>query len=535
MTKLHRSTSRGYLLVLGAIFVYAILSNAWIVDDAYITFRSIWNWHNGYGLRWNTIERVQLYTHPLWMILISVCYRITHEFFFTTLAFSCLLCAATGWIMVRFISREQPWTVVPFALLLLVSKAFMDYTSSGLENPLSYLLVALFYGPLLFGCRPPHFIRPDPRFEITYYTFIAALAFVNRIDTILLYAPALCLLIYRGVRAYRSRLIGPLFAGGLPAVLWTCFAVIYYGFPYPNTYYAKAASIGIPSNEQLRQGVAYFINSLTWDPPTLITIGVVLLLIAREGSVRARMGALGLVAYLYYVLKVGAISTHMSGRFFALPYFLAVVLAMTLQIRRQSSLALSALAFGLILVCPTTPLKANTAYYRCGLDNSGWGRNGILDTRYLVQTNDGSSLFNFDRKKEMPNMPWYDEGLQFRDAPDDVRIGGHGPAIGFFAFAAGPKKTIVDTLGLGDALLARLPTRSKDWGPGHFERNMPEGYEQSVRNHKNLIVDPDLHTYYDKLLLATQGPIFNLRRFRAIWDLNSGSADSLLLAYSKRH
>src|SRR5664280_151358 len=60
-----------HVLILGAILLYAILANAWIVDDAYITFRSIWNVHHGFGLRWNPSERVQTYTHPLWMLLIS--------------------------------------------------------------------------------------------------------------------------------------------------------------------------------------------------------------------------------------------------------------------------------------------------------------------------------------------------------------------------------------------------------------------------------------------------------------------------------
>jgi hypothetical protein len=40
-------------------------------DDAYITLRTVDNWVNGRGLVWNTAERVQTYTHPLWMLLLS--------------------------------------------------------------------------------------------------------------------------------------------------------------------------------------------------------------------------------------------------------------------------------------------------------------------------------------------------------------------------------------------------------------------------------------------------------------------------------
>ncbi|EMO03780.1 hypothetical protein LEP1GSC116_0769, partial [Leptospira interrogans serovar Icterohaemorrhagiae str. Verdun HP] len=39
-------------------------------DDSFITFRVVDNFLNGYGLRWNPLERVQVYTHPLWLFLL---------------------------------------------------------------------------------------------------------------------------------------------------------------------------------------------------------------------------------------------------------------------------------------------------------------------------------------------------------------------------------------------------------------------------------------------------------------------------------
>lgn len=141
-----RTPSKGCLLVIVAIFVYALLSNAWVVDDAYITFRSVSNWHDGFGLRWNVGERVQVYTHPLWMLIISLGYLLTNEFFYTAIAISGLLCVATIWLMLRLLSSEDKWKFIPFVLLLLGSKAFMDFTSSGLENPLSYFSSCYFMG-----------------------------------------------------------------------------------------------------------------------------------------------------------------------------------------------------------------------------------------------------------------------------------------------------------------------------------------------------------------------------------------------------
>ena len=66
-------------LVAGAfvlVFTYVFLANSWIGDDAFITFRVVDNFVHGYGLTFNPAERVQAYTHPLWMLLLSAAYVV---------------------------------------------------------------------------------------------------------------------------------------------------------------------------------------------------------------------------------------------------------------------------------------------------------------------------------------------------------------------------------------------------------------------------------------------------------------------------
>ena len=72
-----------------------ILRNAWICDDAYITFRTVDNFIHGHGLTWNLAERVQAYTHPLWMMIISFFYLFTKEIYYTVIFLSLTLCALT--------------------------------------------------------------------------------------------------------------------------------------------------------------------------------------------------------------------------------------------------------------------------------------------------------------------------------------------------------------------------------------------------------------------------------------------------------
>ena len=47
-------------LVLLLAFALVVLRLGWMSDDAYISFRTVWNLVNGYGLTWNTDERVQV-------------------------------------------------------------------------------------------------------------------------------------------------------------------------------------------------------------------------------------------------------------------------------------------------------------------------------------------------------------------------------------------------------------------------------------------------------------------------------------------
>ena len=66
---------------------------AWVADDASITFRVVDNLLGGYGLRWNVDERVEVATHPLWLLLHVPVYAVTGNVFLATLGL-CLACSA---------------------------------------------------------------------------------------------------------------------------------------------------------------------------------------------------------------------------------------------------------------------------------------------------------------------------------------------------------------------------------------------------------------------------------------------------------
>ena len=104
--KLGAGMAGGLLLLLALV----LLSNAWMVDDAYITFRTIDNLASGHGLTWNPGERVQVYTHPLWMFAIALLYLVTSELFFTVSLVSWVVSLLAVWLVgVGRPSYERRW------------------------------------------------------------------------------------------------------------------------------------------------------------------------------------------------------------------------------------------------------------------------------------------------------------------------------------------------------------------------------------------------------------------------------------------
>ena len=93
--------------------------------------------------------------------------------------------------------------------------------------------------------------------------------------------------------------------------------------------------------------------------------------------------------------------------------------------------------------------------------------------------------------------------------------------IGFAGLNAGPSSHFIDSCGLADPLLARLPAKvDPDWRIGHFDRALPANYEISISLDENLLTDTATKRSWDTLRLITRGPVFSLARFKAIALIN---------------
>lgn len=298
------------VLLLLLIFLIVIGAKAWMSDDAYITLRTIDNFFNGYGLTWNISERVQVYTHPLWMMLISIFYFFSREAYFTTLSISLIISLAAVILFTYMLVRIRILSILGIMVLIL-SRAYTDYSTSGLENPLSHLLLVIFF--ILY-------INPGEKINKPFVlSLIASLGSLNRLDTLLIYLPTLVVVFWnsRGWKTFWYML-----AGQIPLIFWFGFSLLYYGFLFPNPAYAKL-NTGIPSLELISQGYLYFLDSVSIDPITIVVIifGMISPLVMKEK--RFYPLSVGIILYLIYVIRIGG--DFMSGRFFSVPLLASLI------------------------------------------------------------------------------------------------------------------------------------------------------------------------------------------------------------------
>lgn len=123
------------------LILVVVIRVAWISDDALITLRTALNITHNWGPGYNATESVQAYTHPLWFLLWVWIGSWTNQWILGILALGLVLVALATWLLVRQVSTLARLVIVTGFLLL--SNAFIDYTSSGLENPLAFAGIAV--------------------------------------------------------------------------------------------------------------------------------------------------------------------------------------------------------------------------------------------------------------------------------------------------------------------------------------------------------------------------------------------------------
>jgi arabinofuranosyltransferase len=491
-----RATSIEKLVFFGVLAAAAIyiFRSLWISDDAAITLRTVLNFVNGYGARFNIDERVQAYTHPLWFVLLCGITAIVGNVYSAAWALALVIMLLTFWLVAtRLAANLGRGTALVVTMML--SKSCFDFGMSGLENPLSHLLIVSI---VLTAYRALN-TRSSRALHACF--LLMGLIYLSRPDLVLLVAPLGLFLISIGQFSRRTRASAVALCV-LPVLGWSVFSLIYYGFLFPNTAYAKL-NTAISFADRSRQGLLYLWDSLNRDPLTLLTIAFSM--VVAYGNMITRMIAVGIVLYLAYVVSIGG--DFMSGRFLSTAFVAAICVIATAPSKKlqRSTLVFFVIAVGLNVYSTS----ANGLFQRLSPSEVV---NGIADERHFLR-----ALSLRDASPGTFDVPSWRTKLR----SVIVTCGG----LGMLGIKLGPSVHLIDECALADPLLARLPPKHDDhWRPGHFIRQIPTDYVDTVRQRKGSLPDTAVNDLYVAVQSATREPLFSSDRWRNLIALNVGGS-----------
>ena len=259
---------------------------------------------------------------------------------------------------------------------------------------------------------------------------------------------------------------------------------------------------------------------------TILSIGFSFVVLSARKVRRHIPILLGVFLYLLYIIKIGG--DFMSGRFFAAPLLISVILLTRYKfdsLKAYFSIVAVVLIVG--LTSPRPPILVTSHPVEMFENKPKIDEKGISDERLFYFRTSG--LLTDNRSQVFPGSRYAGRQWVSVKETQDVEVAG---ALGDHGYVTGPDVHVIDLFALSDPLMARLPTLDLEvWRIGHFRRDIPEGYLETLASGENLIVDPNLAEYYDKLSLVIRGDLFSWDRLVEIWNLNTGKYDYLLDAY----
>ncbi|MBI2419733.1 MAG: hypothetical protein HYV28_17860, partial [Ignavibacteriales bacterium] len=247
------------LLLLILVFVFFLNKFLHIQDDAFITFRYVKNFTANNGLVFNVGERVEGYTNFLWLVVLIALNYVKFnyaEYAGYLSSFFGILILIVIFLISRQIDKNAGKSSSGISLnlipvfLLVFSPSIAYWAVSGME---SMLFIFLFLSALYF------YFKKDNRTSINYYTPVfLALAALTRPEGIYLWG-IIYLHKFIGVQFSRKEIFSKnnlievaIFL--MPVLMHTTFRLFYYGYLFPNTFYAKTSF----DSTSLQAGLLYF-------------------------------------------------------------------------------------------------------------------------------------------------------------------------------------------------------------------------------------------------------------------------------------
>jgi hypothetical protein len=257
------------------------------MDDAYIAFAYARNWAQGLGLVFNPGERVEGYTCFLWVALAALGITLGVDVATWSRLWCLLATAGTVGATWCLAAALLPQRQRPFAALAAVAIASYPplawWTGSRMET-------------VLFTCWMTSALAFHVRRGATSIAapLCLAAAALTRPEGWWLSALLCADALHRGPRRGAWRYIAIVVALFAPYYAWRCW---YYGYPLPNTFYAKVGASGDQVWRGLRYLYAFALEPSTWWLAAFASLA--------RWQRRSAVVPLLLVIYVAYIVAVG--------------------------------------------------------------------------------------------------------------------------------------------------------------------------------------------------------------------------------------
>jgi arabinofuranosyltransferase len=488
---------------------------------------------HGWGPGFNATENVQAYTHPLWFLSWLAIGVVTNQWIIGVLVMGIIF--SVGASALIFWRTATIARLIVVTGLLVMSNAFVEYATSGLENSLAYLTVGVLIAMTLKG-----FPNTGRRayLDMAILGLLSAAVFLTRFDLLVLIVPILVYVIWQQRTLWRGLLVlAATFV--IPLVIWFGWSQFTYSSWLPNTFAAKR-NVDIPATELIIQGLRYLMVSFENDPVTLLAlvlgIGAALFL----GTRVIRLWGIGTLLYLAYVVWIGG--DFMAGRFLAVPVYVAVFMLAVVtwkspkgdgtEVTAQEATAVA----GIGAIALIAFLSGSTPVAFSNPQGARWEAEqnvnaGVSDERGIYVANNRSLnelIDNLSLAYIDPDLVPYGDGTGLnRSLRNLSKTAQNWPVSdGFFTLPSevadvcgflgtvgivtGPTVHYVDTCALTDRFLAEQPFTPAEpfaWKPGHFHRAVPEGYLDAIRTNDPALVQDRVLAFELEKLWAKIRPI----------------------------
>ncbi len=263
-------------------------SQAWTCDDAYISFRYAENLSQGLGLVYNAGERVEGYTNFLWTVLVAAGMGMGLDPLQLGHWLGLGFYAGSIALLWRAAGKFWPLAAVGWAL----HWHAQSFATCGLETAMFTFLVTAMLVTLLRAAHARQYLLCG---------LLGVLATMTRPDGAIFCFAAGGMVLWQAWRQGRWQLLLYFVLPTLVLYLpYFCIKWSYYGYPFPNTFYAKSAS-----RAYAEQGWFYVFLYFRCYYVLLLGLGLALAFCMQAKSRRAVAVLLFTLPYLAYVIYVG--------------------------------------------------------------------------------------------------------------------------------------------------------------------------------------------------------------------------------------